>query len=68
MFDVILKGGEINDGSGADGYTGDVAIKGGIIAEVGEVDATYASQIIDVSGLVVSLLALSTCTPIQNSP
>ena len=54
MFDVILKGGEINDGSGADGYTGDVAIKGGIIAEVGEVDATYASQIIDVSGLVVS--------------
>ena len=55
MFDVILKGGEIYDGSGADSFIGDVAIKDGIICEVGRtIDTSSARNIIDVSGLIVS--------------
>ena len=34
MFDLILKGGEVFDGTGAKGFTGDVGIKDGMITEV----------------------------------
>ena len=50
MFDTVIRGGTIVDGSGAPRFTGDVGITGGRIAEVGgklgagrrEVDATGA--------------------------
>ena len=57
MFDLVLKGGEVFDGSGADGIAGDVAIKDGEVAAVepsGVIDLASAEQVIDVSGLVVS--------------
>ena len=34
MSDLVLKGGEIFDGSGAAGYLGDLVIKDGLIADV----------------------------------
>lgn len=54
MFDMILKGGEIHDGTGAPGNVGDVAIKDGTIQELGQLDHCTAAEVIDVSGLVVS--------------
>ncbi len=54
MFDTILRGGEIHDGTGAEGFVGDVAIKDGRIEEIGEVGSNEAADVVDVSGLVVS--------------
>lgn len=53
MFDLILKGGTVHDGTGAEGRVMDVAIKDGMIADVGEIKAE-AEQVIDVAGLAVS--------------
>jgi len=53
MFDLILKGGEICDGTGADAYFGDIAIKGNEISAIGRFDATDAAEVIDISGLTV---------------
>ncbi len=57
MVDLVLKGGTIYDGSGADGFVGDIAITGEDISAVGapgEIDLTNAARVIDVSDLVVS--------------
>jgi len=57
MFDLVFKGGEVFDGSGAPGFIGDVAIKDGKISAVsvaGEIDITTAAEVIDVAGLTVA--------------
>ena len=36
MYDTIIRGGSIFDGSGAEPFSGDVAVKDGVIVEVGE--------------------------------
>ncbi|MEY4073665.1 MAG: hypothetical protein RJA29_1022, partial [Pseudomonadota bacterium] len=38
MHDVLIKGGTVIDGSGKPGFTADVAIANGRIAEVGRID------------------------------
>lgn len=56
-YDLILKGGTIIDGTGAEGYVGDLAIADGYIAALelsGELDAKNTAEVIDVSGLVVA--------------
>ncbi|MEX3014097.1 amidohydrolase family protein [Gymnodinialimonas hymeniacidonis] len=53
MFDTILKGGEVYDGTGAAPQITDVGIKDGMITEVGPINAD-AGDVIDVSGLAVS--------------
>ena len=53
MFDLLIKGGTIVDGSGAPRYSGDVAITDGVIREVGRVTAS-AHRVIDAAGLVVA--------------
>ena len=57
MYDLILKGGTIFDGSGQEGFVGDIAITGEEIAAVeptGDMNLTNAARVIDVSGLVVA--------------
>jgi N-acyl-D-aspartate/D-glutamate deacylase len=57
MFDIVLKGGEVFDGTGAPGFVGDVAVTGSeisAIAPAGELDLGNAAEVIDVSGLVVA--------------
>jgi len=54
MVDLILKGGEIFDGSGSKSFTGDIAIKNGKITAIGDLEADENCEIIDVSGLAVS--------------
>jgi N-acyl-D-aspartate/D-glutamate deacylase len=52
-FDTIIRGGTIVDGTGAERFTGDVAIKDGLIAAVGAI-AGDADQEIDANGMVVT--------------
>lgn len=54
MYDLLIKGGTIIDGTGADRYVGDVAIKGGKIVEVGQNVDSAAHEIIEADGLLVT--------------
>lgn len=53
MHDLIIKGGKVVDGTGAASFTGDVAIDGDRIAEVGRV-AGPARRTIDADGLLIT--------------
>jgi N-acyl-D-aspartate/D-glutamate deacylase len=53
QHDIVIRGGEIVDGTGAEPVTGDLAVKDGVIVAVGEVDGRGAREI-DARGLVVS--------------
>lgn len=52
-YDLIIRGGTIYDGTGGAAFTGDVAVKDGIIAAVGQVDGK-AAEVIDAEGRVVT--------------
>ncbi len=54
MFDTILKGGEVFDGTGAAGVVTDVGVREGRIAEIGDLGASDATRVIDVTGLTVA--------------
>jgi N-acyl-D-aspartate/D-glutamate deacylase len=53
MYDLILKGGRIYDGSGLPSFIGDVAIRDGRIEEIGRIHAA-AEHVLDVEGLAVA--------------
>jgi N-acyl-D-amino-acid deacylase len=53
MFDVLVRGGTVIDGSGKPGFAADVAISGGRIADVGPLSGATARTVIDAAGLVV---------------
>jgi len=53
MFDLIIRGGRIIDGSGSPGYYGDVGIRGERITAVGKLDQAEARRIIEADGRVV---------------
>jgi len=53
MHDIVIRGGTILDGTGAEGFAGDVAIDGGIIAAVGG-KAGPGRREIDANGLLVT--------------
>lgn len=53
-FDTIIKGGTIYDGSGKEGFVGDIAFKDGRIAAIGKNLGDSAAKIISAKGLVVS--------------
>ena len=53
MHDLVIRGGTIVDGSGAEPVAGDVAVAAGRIVEVGE-DVGPARQTIDAAGRIVT--------------
>jgi N-acyl-D-amino-acid deacylase len=53
MFDRLIKGGLVVDGTGAPAFTGDVAVKDGRIVEVGRISGP-ARETIDADGLLVT--------------
>jgi N-acyl-D-amino-acid deacylase len=53
MFDVLIKGGTIVDGSGAAAFTGDVGVTGGRIVEIGSLGGP-AAEVIDADGALVT--------------
>ena len=52
--DIVIRGGDIVDGLGGEPYRADLGIKGGKIAEIGQIAAKG-----------VDLRGSSTCTPIS---
>ena len=54
MFDLIIRGGTVVDGTGAPRRRADVAIRDGKIAEVAESIVAEAREVIDASGLIVT--------------
>ena len=53
MYDLMLKGGRIYDGSGLPSFNGDVAIAGGKIVEIGRLNGG-AKRTLNVAGLAVA--------------
>lgn len=54
MFDIILRGGEIADGTGQPTYPADVGIKGDRIVAIGELTGLEAVSDINVTGRIVA--------------
>jgi len=53
-YDLVIRGGQIVDGTGNPWFLGDVAIRGDRIVAVGRFPAATAARTIDASGLVVA--------------
>lgn len=53
-FDVIIRGGQVLDGTGAAAVRADLGIRGDRIAAVGQLTGQAARQVIDATGLVVA--------------
>ena len=52
-YDLVIRGGEVHDGTGAAGRIADIAVKDGLIAAVGEVSGTGIEEI-DATGRIVT--------------
>ena len=52
-YDLLIKNGTVVDGTGTPGRQADVAIAGGLIAEIGKINDS-ASKVIDASDLIVA--------------
>ena len=54
MFDTLLRGGTVIDGTGRAAFTADVAIENGKIAAVGQLSHAAARKVADCTGLTVT--------------
>ena len=54
MYDLIIKNGNIIDGSGKAGYIGDIAISDGVIVCISESIKGEGKKIIDAASLTVT--------------
>lgn len=54
MFDLIVTGGTVVDGTGANGYQADVGVIGETVNAIGDLSEAQARRIIDATGLTVS--------------
>ena len=55
MFDILLRGGTVIDGTGRAAFAADIAVKDGKIAEVGHLPRADAGSVVDCTGLTVNL-------------
>ncbi len=53
-YDRVIRGGTIIDGARLPRFRGDVAIRDGMIAEIGRIDPADAREVIDADGLIVA--------------
>lgn len=53
-YDLIIRNGQVIDGTGSPWYSADVAIRDGRIAEIGRLDGARAPRQIDARGMVVT--------------
>lgn len=53
MYDIIIKNGEILDGSGTRSYTADIAIKDGYIKKISQNISSTCAEVIEADGYIV---------------
>ncbi len=53
-YDILIRNGHIVDGTGSPWYSGDIGIRGGRIAAIGNLTGAGARQVIDAAGRVVA--------------
>ena len=53
-FDILITNGNIVDGTGSPGFSGDIGIIGDTIVEIGDLSGKAANKTIDAQGLAVS--------------
>ncbi len=53
MFDVIIRNGQVIDGTGQERFRADVGIVGDKIVKIGDLSADQAERVIDADGMVV---------------
>ncbi len=54
MSDLIIKNALVIDGTGRTQYSADIAVKGGIISDIGRLGSKKAKRIVDAHGLAVA--------------
>ncbi len=54
VFDLLIRGGTVYDGSGADGRIADVGVAGARIAQIGDFSNARAGETIDATGMAVA--------------
>ncbi|MBI3249736.1 MAG: amidohydrolase family protein [Deltaproteobacteria bacterium] len=54
QFDTIVKGGTVIDGTRVPRYKADIGIKNGKIAQIGRLNSSDATKVVDANGLIVA--------------
>lgn len=54
MFDTLIRGGTVIDGTGRPAFAADVAVSGGRITAIGDLSAASAAHVIDAAGRTVT--------------
>jgi len=54
MYDILIRGGTVIDGTGRAGYKADVAVKDGMIARIGDLTGCTAQKELDAAGYAVT--------------
>ena len=53
-YDIVITGGRIVDGTGSPWYSGDVGIRAGKVAAIGQLGEAARTRTIDARGMVVA--------------
>lgn len=54
LFDILIRGGTVIDGTGREGFCADVAVSGGAVAAVGQLAHAPARRVIEAGGKLVT--------------
>ena len=54
IFDIVIHGGRVIDGTGNPWFYGDIAIKDGRIAQIGKIDPSLGQRAISAKGQVIT--------------
>ena len=54
MSDLVIRGGNVVDGTGAPARTADVAISDGLVTHVGKVSLTGSARVVEADGALVT--------------